>query len=61
MKVWIAEENLLGQCAPSIAPAAMGWIEFAYRKIGSPARVTEKNWERGLERTDPLVFEIACS
>jgi hypothetical protein len=43
---------------PFAAPGVIGWLEFAYRKVGGTVKITEVGWERGLDRSNPLVFQI---
>jgi hypothetical protein len=43
---------------PYMAPAAIGWLTFAYRKVGSTAKITEENWDRGADKGNPLVFHL---
>jgi hypothetical protein len=42
-----------------VGPAASGWIEFAYEKVGCPnAKVTERNFVKGVVQADPYVFDL---
>lgn len=45
-----------------VAPAACGWIVFAYRKVGCPdAVVSERGFALGKAKGDPLNFDVGWS
>lgn len=43
---------------PYMAPAACGWLELAFSKVGSKLTSQEDNWMRGQDRADPLVYRL---
>jgi hypothetical protein len=46
---------------PYLALNSLGWLEFAYRKVGGNLKITERNWDRGSEFGNPLVLQLDWS
>lgn len=43
-----------------VAPAAAGWIEFAYQRVGCQnAQVVERGFALGRDRSDSLAFDVS--
>jgi hypothetical protein len=45
-----------------IAPAAVGWLRYAWLKVGAKhISITEENWRAGKPSADPLIFHFEWS
>src|SRR5262249_1975886 len=42
----------------AISPAACGWMELAYEKVGGSAQITERAWTAGERASSVMTFDV---